>query len=295
MIRSMTGFGEATRQIDGAHYGVELRSLNGKYFKCQIRVPDELQGLEAQLESALSKRFSRGSFVLTARFVDQSADAAGTINNSAIQRYLDQLLSVEGIERDAVRLDLGSLLALPGVLITEKSEDRREQDRRRMLELLGEACDKLLQMRDREGRTLHDELHKHRDVIAGHLAVVAARVPDMVQLYQARLRQRMETLLSESGAAVREEDLMREVAVFAERSDIAEEVSRLEGHLVQFAELIDADGGEPVGRTLDFLAQEMLREANTIGSKCLDVEIGRRIVEIKGSIDRIKEQVQNVE
>ncbi|MHC4910569.1 MAG: DUF1732 domain-containing protein, partial [Planctomycetota bacterium] len=97
------------------------------------------------------------------------------------------------------------------------------------------------------------------------------------------------------GAAVREEDLLREVAVFAERSDISEEVSRLQGHLMQFMEIIDGDTSKPAGRTLDFLAQEMLREANTIGSKCLDVEVSRRIVEIKGSIDRLKEQAQNVE
>ena len=102
-------------------------------------------------------------------------------------------------------------------------------------------------------------------------------------------------MLADTGTDVRDEDLIREVAIYAERSDIAEEVSRLQGHLEQFAEIIDADGGEPAGRTLGFLSQEMLREANTIGSKCLDVEISRRIVEIKSAIDRIKEQAQNVE
>jgi uncharacterized protein (TIGR00255 family) len=116
-----------------------------------------------------------------------------------------------------------------------------------------------------------------------------------VQLYQERLRQRMQALLAESGTAVQDEDLLREVAVFAERTDIAEEVARLEGHLAQFTEIIDSEDGEPSGRTLDFLSQELLREANTIASKCLDVEISRRIVEIKGAIDRIKEQAQNVE
>jgi uncharacterized protein (TIGR00255 family) len=150
-------------------------------------------------------------------------------------------------------------------------------------------------MRTREGDMLLAELRKYCSLIADHLRVVKEHAPIMVELFQQRLRQRMEALLAESGAAVREEDLLREVAVFAERSDIAEEVSRLQGHIDQFSDLIDRERGEPIGRTLDFLAQEMLREANTIGSKCLDVEISRRIVEIKGTIDRIKEQVQNVE
>lgn len=150
-------------------------------------------------------------------------------------------------------------------------------------------------MRQREGEMLHQELHGHCRAIAEHLAVVTERVPGVVKLYQQKLLQRMESMLMESGATAREEDLVREVAVFAEKSDIAEEVARLQGHLSQFAEIIDGKSGSPIGRTLDFIAQEMLREANTIGSKCLDVEVSRRIVEIKGSIDRIKEQVQNVE
>ncbi|UCD74402.1 MAG: YicC family protein [Phycisphaerales bacterium] len=291
----MTGFGETSAQVDGAHYAVEVRSLNSKYYKTQIRLPEELLALEAELESALAKRINRGSIVLTIRYADCSANAAAKLNSDAIQRYMQELLQVEGLTHDATRIDLAALLALPGVVIPDTGEERLEQARTVVRRLLDEACEKLLGMRSREGEILHTELHKHRKVIEEHLSVVADRVPMMIDLYQQRLHQRMDALLAESGAAVREEDLIREVAVFAERSDIAEEVSRLQGHLAQFAELIDSESAEPIGRTLDFLAQEMLREANTIGSKCLDVEISRRIVEIKGAIDRIKEQVQNVE
>ena len=210
-------------------------------------------------------------------------------------RYLDQVCVLKGLDHDSVRIDLGALLALPGTLITETGEERLDQARAVLTRLLQEAIDALIAMREREGETLHADLHHHCDSIAGHLGVVAERAPEVITLYQDRLRQRMEALLAKSGAAVRDEDILREVAVFAERCDIAEEVARLQGHLTQFAEIIDADGGDPAGRTLDFVAQEMLREANTLGSKCLDVEVSRRIVEIKGAIDRIKEQVQNVE
>lgn len=295
MIRSMTGFGSASAEADGAHYSVEIRSVNNKFFKALVRSPEELQELDAELEAALSRRLNRGSVVATIRFADSSANAAAQINAAAMQRYLQQLLQVDGLDHDSARIDLGALLALPGVVVTDTGEERLARARTVLIDLVAKACDKVLAMRQREGRSLHEELHKHCSMIRSHLGTVAERAPEVVTRYQERLRQRMESLLAETGMPVRDEDLLREVAVFAEKSDIAEEVARLAGHLDQFEEIIDADGEEPAGRTLDFLSQEMLREANTIGSKCLDVEIARRIVEIKGAIDRIKEQAQNVE
>jgi uncharacterized protein (TIGR00255 family) len=295
MIRSMTGFGEAASRVDGAHYSVEIRSVNNRYFKAQIRLPDELQGLEAEMDAAVARKLTRGSIIVTVRFADTSANAAANINTNAVQRYLEQLLSIEGLNHGSARIDIGALIALPGVVIQDTGEERMRGARAVLIGLVEEACDKVQSMRDREGQTLLKEFHRHSRVIAEHLAVVKQRVPVTVELYQERLRQRMQTLLKDSGMSVREEDLIREVAIYAERTDIAEEVARLEGHLAQFGEIIDAVDGEPAGRTLDFLAQELLREANTIASKCLDVEISRRIVEIKGAIDRIKEQAQNVE
>ena len=291
----MTGFGEAASRVDGAHYSVEVRSVNNRYFKAQIRLPDELQGLEAEMDAAVARKLTRGSIIVTVRFADTSANAAANINTNAVQRYLEQLLSIEGLNHGSARIDIGALIALPGVVIQDTGEERMRGARAVLIELVEEACDKVQSMRDREGQTLLKEFHRHSRVIAEHLAVVKQRVPVTVELYQERLRQRMQTLLKDSGMSVREEDLIREVAIYAERTDIAEEVARLEGHLAQFGEIIDAVDGEPAGRTLDFLAQELLREANTIASKCLDVEISRRIVEIKGAIDRIKEQAQNVE
>ena len=295
MIRSMTGFGAAGTESDGARYAVEIRTLNSKYLKTQCRIPEELQGLEAELESALSKHLSRGSAVITVRVSDTSAEAASTVNLAAVERYVEQLRSVDGLRGDDIRIELGALLSLPGVIITDTGEERLERARPHVMRALEDATVQLLAMRDREGEMLHRELHGHCETIVNHLSVVEGHVPTIIELYQQKLRQRMTALLAESGAAVREEDVLREVAVFAERSDIAEEVARLNGHVRQFIDLIDSDNHDPIGRTLDFIAQEMLREANTIGSKCLDVEVSRRIVEIKGAIDRIKEQAANVE
>lgn len=295
MIRSMTGFGEASAAVDGAHYSVEIRAVNNRYFKSQIRLPEELVPLEAEIDSAIAHRLSRGSIVCTVRFADTSANAAAKINVKAVQRYLEQILAIPGLDHESAHVDIAALLSLPGVVVVDTGEELIQRSRTVLLALVAEACDKLLAMRAREGKMLLADFHKHCGQIADHLKVVKTRVPVTVQMYQQRLRQRMEALLAESGGAVREEDLLREVAVYAERSDIAEEVARLEGHMSQFREIIDADGEDPAGRTLDFLSQELLREANTIASKCLDVEISRRIVEIKGAIDRIKEQAQNVE
>jgi uncharacterized protein (TIGR00255 family) len=295
MIRSMTGFGTAMAEESGAHYVVEVRSVNNKFFKAAVRLPEELHGLEPEIESVLAARLSRGSVLATVRFQDNSAEAAARINHPALQRYLEQLLAVPGLTHGATRIDLGALLSLPGVVASEPGHERLERARGMLLRLTSEACDHVLSMRAREGRALHDDLLRHCRVLEGHLSVIAGRAPVVVEMYQQRLRQRMETLLAEVGASVREEDLLREVAIFADRSDISEEVARLQGHLAQFREIVAAADGDPAGRTLDFISQEMLREANTIASKCLDVEVSRRIVEIKGTIDRLKEQAQNVE
>jgi len=295
MLRSMTGFGTAAVEQDGAACSAELRSVNNKYFKATIRLPEELSVLEAELESLLSRRLTRGSTVLTVRYADESAAAAGRVNTAAIQSYLQQLLEVPGLDHAAARIDLGALLALPGVIVGAVDGDRLDRARAIVLRTAGEACDRLLLMREREGESLHTLLHQQRRFIAERLAEIGARAPLVVEAYQERLRVRINALLADSGAAVRDEDLLREVAVYAERSDIAEEVSRLESHLEQFREIIDDKAGEPAGRTLDFLAQEMLREANTIASKSSDAGISRRVVEIKGAIDRVKEQAANVE
>lgn len=295
MLRSMTGFGTATVDSEGATCAAELRSVNNKYFKATIRLPEELMVLEAELESLLSRRLTRGSAVLTIRFVDEAAAAAGRVNAAAIQSYLRQLLAIPGLDHAAARIDLGAMLTLPGVIVGAADGERLERARTVVLRAATEACDRLLAMRQREGETLHGLLHGQRQYIAERLAEVAARAPKVVEAYQERLRTRINALLAESGAAVRDEDLLREVAIYAERSDVAEEIVRLQSHLDQFREIIDERAGEPAGRTLDFLAQEMLREANTIASKSSDAEISRRIVEIKGAIDRVKEQAANVE
>ena len=295
MLRSMTGFGSATEEIDGARYTVEIRGVNSKYFKAQVRVPDDLLALEAEIESALSRRIGRGSLTATIRHLADASEGGVTVNVEVMARLVSSLESVSNPEDSRHSIDLARLLDIPGVLVHEPVEDVVERARPAILKVIDLACDELIAMREREGELLRADLKGLLDSIGSRLAVVAERAPLVVEHYQERLRQRMTTLLEEVGASVQNEDLLKEVAVYAERTDISEEVVRLGGHLEQFEQLIEGSSPDPVGRTLDFLAQEMLREANTIASKSADGETSRNVVEIKGLIDRIKEQSANAE
>lgn len=293
MIISMTGFGDAAAQRDGVHYAVEIRSLNNRYFKSIIKLPDNVSGLEPELETTLRGNLGRGSITYILKMRLDSADAAYHINTQALKSYLEQLQAVKGIDR-LVQIDLASLVQLPGVC-QEPRNDTDEISRHGdvIRELTTKAIEKLNGMRAREGKSLFDELMRHVNVISTNLAEIAKRAPSVIEDYHKRLSQRVNQLLSKAELKVNEPDLIKEVAVFAERADIAEEIQRLGHHLKAFEDACRKD--EHAGRKLDFITQEMLREANTIASKANDAQIARHIVEIKGAIDRVKEQVQNVE
>ncbi|MFM9994670.1 MAG: YicC/YloC family endoribonuclease [Phycisphaerales bacterium] len=300
MIRSMTGFGEASAEHDGLHYFVEVRSLNSKYFKAVIRLPDEFQGLEAEFDSVLRRRLNRGTVTLTCTCTDISASAALEVNVPALERYIEQVRRAmahsKGPAAVPVNLDVGSLLALPGVLQPPTNEEQRiARARAAFSPLVERACSGLLAMRTTEGAALADDLRRQHALIADRLGLIEQRAPDVVAEYERRLKARIDQMIQDAGLSLQPADLIKEIGVYAERTDIAEEIMRLQGHMEQFRGLVGDADDRPIGRTLDFLTQEMLREANTIASKSPDSGISRAIVEIKGAIDRIKEQVQNVE
>ena len=292
MILSMTGFGEALLEEDGQAYHLEIRGVNNRYFKSTIRLPEDFAYLETQLEQLLRRRLIRGSVALRLYVRDLSASAAQDVNLAAIEHYVTQLKSVLPAESNFT-IDLATLAALPGVCQPhEMTEQQREHGEELIARLAETAIDKLLEMRAAEGQALAEDLKRHCDSIREHLEAIRAHAPGMVERYRERLTARIEELIAGSNVHLAEEDLLREVSVYAERSDVNEELSRLGSHLEQFKEAIT--GSEPAGRKLDFITQEMLREANTIGAKAGDAEVARHVVEIKGAVDRLKEQVQNV-
>lgn len=293
MIVSMTGFGDATAEREGTHYAVEIRSLNNRFFKPVIKLPEAISGLEPELESMLRESLGRGSITYILKMRSDSAEAAYHINTHALKAYLEQLREVKGLH-DFVQIDLAGLMQLPGVCQEPRDEtDEIARHGSVVRELTTRAIVKLDAMRRREGEGLFAELMKHVNLIATSLKEIGARAPFVIEDYHRRLSQRVNQLTAKAELHVDQNDLIKEVAVFAERADIAEEIQRLTSHLDAFEQACRT--GEHAGRKLDFIAQEMLREANTIGSKANDAAIARHIVEIKGAIDRVKEQVQNVE
>jgi uncharacterized protein (TIGR00255 family) len=292
----MTGYGEACHEEAGVSYALEIRSLNNRYLKTSIKLPDHLQFLETDVERLLRDRLGRGSITYVVRVRNVSAEAAYEINAAALQSYLEQLRAVDDAAAGDgnVSVDLAALLSMPGVCQPRAADDdAKERWTAIVRSLTDQAIERLLTMRRNEGQALCQDLLKHVGKLREHVGVIASRVPEVVKIYQARLRQRVDVLLSDAELRLSEDDLVKEVAIFAERCDISEEIARLVSHLDQFTELCDSK--ELAGRKLDFLSQEMLREANTIASKANDGEIARHIVEVKASIDRLKEQVQNVE
>ncbi len=296
----MTGFGNATCYKDGIHYDVELRSLNNRFFKPNIRLPEELTSLEVELETILRKNITRGTVVLSVSLKNTSESAAYELNQAALRKYITGLTEVcrsddSTSEQVVLNIDPGSLLALPGVLQPPSNTEFVDQCRPVLKELVIQACEKMTNMREHEGHGLCTDLRSHLEYIIQRIDHIAIRAPQVIKEYHERLEARIKELMAKAELKVDEIDLIREIAVFAERSDISEENQRLRAHLNQFEDILGNNRAEPIGRTLDFLSQELLREANTIASKSNDAEVSRKIVEIKGAIDRIKEQVQNIE
>jgi len=295
----MTGYGEVNRHAGGIDYAVEIRTLNNRYFKASIRLPDELASLEARIEQQLRAKIARGSVNFSLRIKVPHAADMYRVNDGAMEAYLEHLETLHqrfSRKGHAMNVDLTALLGLPGVLSPRIDRFQLIEEAGPIIaEMVDEACNRLAAMRRTEGQAIADDLARHCQAIQDRLAIIASRAPAVVDEYHTRLRTRITELLARAELSISQPDLIREVAIFAERSDIAEELARLAGHMEQLHQLCAASDDEPAGRTLDFLAQELLREANTIASKANDATISRAIVEVKGAIDRIKEQVQNVE
>ncbi len=292
MILSMTGYGEARAQVDGTAFRVELRSVNNRYYKSSMRLPEHLQRYEAEIDRQLRERLGRGSVSYTLRMVADQPEAACVVNQSTLRHYMTKLREAAE-DRPGVTIDLTGLLALPGVCESPELDESVLAEQLRVAQrLTAEALDQLVAMRRLEGAALDRDLRAQCAELRTRFDQVRERAPLVVEEYARRLRARVQQLLSNSNLELEQDALAREVAIFAERCDVNEEIARALSHLDQFASVCAA--GEEAGRKLEFLAQELLREANTMGSKANDAEIARHIVVIKAAIDRIKEQVQNV-
>ncbi len=293
MLRSMTGFGAAASEDAAEALRVETRSVNHRHLTIKTRLPDELAYLEGDVERSVRAKLERGAVSVTLTFPSAACAAGVKIDAAAAERYRDELEAVArrlGIEP---KLSLEMLLALPGVVSAgADGRESEEAERRRVVKLVDAALERLIAMRETEGRAIEVDLKKHALATEKLVARVERAMPRVVRAHQKNLARRVSELIgrgTDAGSA----EFAREVALLADRLDVSEEISRLKSHLEQLARLL-AEGGR-IGRQLDFLVQEIFREVNTIGAKCSDAQIAHWVVEAKTHVERLREQVQNVE
>jgi len=295
MIKSMTGYGEAQGEIDGVTYAVTIKAVNNRYLKAIVKLPDLAAFLDEDVERILRSKLARGTVNYALRLKDITGSFLFDIDESALQSIVKKLGCIELSGGLAGSVDVGNLLNMPGIIRpTEPDEQTAERMRRKVLEISEQAIDRLKEMRATEGAALEADLNEHCREIEHGIEQIRALGATVVQGYAKKLKKRVDNLLAHAELKLDEDALAREVAIYADRSDISEELSRLESHLQQFAQTCEGDDGQ-TGRRLDFISQEMLREANTIASKSSDTDITRLVVDMKCRVDRIKEQVQNVE
>lgn len=294
MLNSMTGYGELAGEFDGVSYAVEIKTVNNRYLKTIVKLPEGTAFLEDEIDKELRRQLSRGTINYVLRLKAVAANALFEIDEATLRSVVMRLGAVSSSVGVQASIDLASLLNLPGIVQpVMPNEEQSARIKELVLRLTAEALEKVKGMREAEGSFLEADLKKHCDAIQKELETIRQCSRSVTQDRARKLRKRADELLAEAKLKLDEQTLAREVAILADRSDISEEITRLDAHLQQLAQICRTDG--QAGRRLDFLSQEMLREANTMASKAGDARIARAVVDIKCLIERLKEQIQNVE
>ena len=292
MLHSMTGFGAATASAGAESLTVEVKSVNHKFCEVKVRLPRELAALETALTKQVKDKVARGAIDVTVRRASRTA--AGVVPQVDLglareyRRAWKELVTALDLPDTTSLRDIALSL---NVIRLEEPQVPVEEASKAVETALEEALKAFKAMREKEGTALYADLHARLKLVAQWVKEVQALVPQAVDTYRARLQERIAEL--SKGVAVDPQRLAQEVAFFAERTDVAEEMTRLDSHLQQFDELLRSP--EPSGRKMDFLVQEMHREVNTTGSKSQHAEISARVMQLKAELERIREQVQNVE
>ena len=291
MLKSMTGFGRAELLIDNFTLNVQIRSVNHRYMDCNVRIPRCYNFIEDKIRQTASEYISRGKIEIGVSIKEQDGDdKVISLNQALAQNYINVLkeLSALGIEDD---IKVSTVARYNDIFTVEY----KEIDEEKMFEIINSALiaafEDFNKMRSEEGARLEANILSHLDFISGELEKIEARSPETVRLYRENLEARIRELIEDT--AVDENRLITETAIFADKVAIDEETVRLRSHIKAFKSAIKTD--KPIGKKLDFIIQEMNRETNTIGSKANDIEIASMVVEIKSEIEKIREQIQNIE
>jgi uncharacterized protein (TIGR00255 family) len=291
-ILSMTGYGSAKGTVEGLNISAELKSVNNRYLDVSVRLPRGFLFAEEAIKAAVQQHISRGKVdVFLTVDSSQAADTVVRVNEPLLRAYLDALDSIaseHGLLNDVTAL---SVARFPDVLSVEKAEADQDALRAGLVALMGEALAEYDRMRLREGQKLREDVESRLVTVEALVTEVETHAPETVEAYHNRLRQKLESVLE--GKDVDEARVITECAVFADRVAVDEETVRLRSHIAQMRQMLAA--GSPFGRKADFLIQEFNREANTIGSKCQNADIAKVVVDLKSEIEKIREQIQNIE
>jgi len=291
MVRSMTGYGRAEQRRKGLELTVELRTVNHRFSELNIKLPRALAHLEPAVKERVTKLFARGRADLSVSLNDRGGMEREVVVDARLAHsYIRQLRDLQRQYKLRGELEIGHLAGVRELLTISEAPSLPPEAGRIVLRLLGQAARQVEAMRRTEGRMLTADLERRMELIEGAVDRVRQRLPAVIEAYHRRLAARAAEL---AGGAIGPERLVQEVALFAERCDVSEELVRLVSHIEQFRGHLKSK--EPVGRTLDFLLQEMNREVNTLGSKANDAAISSEVVALKGELEKIREQVQNVE
>jgi uncharacterized protein (TIGR00255 family) len=291
MIRSMTGFGAAEGQVGKARVAVEVRSVNHRFFSTSLKLPGPLSRWEGEVREALRRGVSRGHVTLTARADRPETTGVTTIDEARVAEYVARLRELQHRYDLGGEVDLSTVLRLPDVVTAASDEDQGTAEE--LIAIVDRAVTALGTMREQEGGRLAAFLEERLQVIEQAVERLAARAPARMIEQRDRLREAVREL--SEGVSIDEGRLAQEVAILADRLDVQEELERFRSHLSAFRAALRGGSAEGVGKRLGFVLQEMLREANTTGSKANDVELTRDVLIIKEELERAREQVENLE
>jgi len=296
-LRSMTGFGRAVTTLAGIPFVVEIRTVNHRFLDVKTRLSKTIGVLDGDVRAAVAARLARGRVEVSVSMGSEDAEAALVVIvdwDLAAEVHGAHMALAErfGLSTGLSATDLGRSA---GVLRVAQTAIDPEDVKVGLLSAVDEALDMVLSMRTEEGAALAETVEGHLAQIEGHRAALSTRAPRQAAAYRSRLETRIRDMLKTLDLQADEGRILHEVAVFAEKTDVAEELARLGGHLAHVRTLVASDAPEGVGRRLDFMCQELNREANTVGSKAQDMAMTEVVVELKGELERLREQIQNVE
>ena len=294
MIKSMTGFGRCEAEINGREITVEIKSVNHRYFEFSCRTPRGYGFLDDKLKSYVNSRVSRGKIDMFVTVgANDEAPSEVTVNHQLVSGYINAMKEISdtyGVENDVTVV---SLSRFPDVFTVHKPAEDEEQITNDVLSVAKTALDSFISMRETEGEKMKADILSRANTILSIVGEIEERSPQTVAEYEGRLLERIKQTLEDYEVEIDEQRVLTEVAVFSDKVAVAEETVRLRSHFAQLEKFLEYD--EPVGRKIDFIIQEMNREANTIGSKVQDAVLAHKVVDIKSEIEKIREQVQNIE